>query len=495
VTAAPFLSGAAWFELALRGTLLIGAAWLAAAALRRAGASAATRHMAWLLGIAALLALPLLWWLLPPLRLPVLRPEAVTVAASSFPLPALAATPSADAGGPGWEAALLAAWLLGVALVLLRFASCRHLVARLWGDAEPAGDTAWQDMLSRVRRELGLSRPVALRIARGPAMPMTWGTLAPKVLLPAEACAWPPDRRRLVLLHELAHVARRDSFSRSAASLACALYWFHPGVWLAARRLRLEQEYAADDRVLSAGAAPRSYAASLLDLARRVGEQSRPDHAAAMAGMCQLEQRLVSITTPAQRGEPGLIFLSAAVAIATALMLSVATGTPVRPLPSLSDPLAIETRLGASPIRPLTEDTSAPMQVSERGAAAPRAEGGLRDARDGLQLQRAGARPPQPDPRAQDIAAQPPALAESPPPPASEAQDNPPPRRQLAAYGPQLPQPIAEEQESDPRIPAALRGEAGRRATHANRPPSQAASLLRFLPRFALEASGVLPPG
>src|SRR3954470_24146311 len=101
--------------LLLRATVLMGAAWAAATALRRAGASAATRHMAWLLGIAALLALPLLWWLLPPLRLPVLRPETVTVAATAFPLPALAATPSADAGGPGWEAALLAVWLLGTA--------------------------------------------------------------------------------------------------------------------------------------------------------------------------------------------------------------------------------------------------------------------------------------------------------------------------------------------------------------------------------------------
>src|SRR5205085_2984594 len=106
---------------------------------------------------------------------------------------------------------------------------------------------------SSAAREVRLSGSVELRIARGPAMPMTWGTLAPKILLPAEAHLWSPERRRLVLLHELAHVARRDSLSRSAAALVCVLYWFHPGVWLAARQLRLEQEYAADDRVLKAG--------------------------------------------------------------------------------------------------------------------------------------------------------------------------------------------------------------------------------------------------
>ena len=55
-----FVAGPAEFGLALRATLLIGAAWAAAAVLRTAGASAATRHVAWLLGIVALLALPLL---------------------------------------------------------------------------------------------------------------------------------------------------------------------------------------------------------------------------------------------------------------------------------------------------------------------------------------------------------------------------------------------------------------------------------------------------
>src|SRR5205085_2878120 len=195
---------------------------------------------------------------------------------------------------------------------------------------------------SSAAREVRLSGSVELRIARGPAMPMTWGTLAPKILLPAEAHLWSPERRRLVLLHELAHVARRDSLSRSAAALVCVLYWFHPGVWLAARQLRLEQEYAADDRVLKAGAQARSYARNLLDLASRVGARAWPDHAAAMAGMCQLERRVVAITAPGGREQSGPAFLSASVAIATCVMLAVSTGVPVRPLPGLSDPLAIE---------------------------------------------------------------------------------------------------------------------------------------------------------
>lgn len=119
MTASPFVAGADELELALRATLLIGAAWAAAAMLRKAGASAATRHLVWLLGIAALLALPLLWWLAPPLRLPVLLAEAPVAAAAALPSPATGALP-VTSGSLEWDNAFVIAYMLGVAVMLLR---------------------------------------------------------------------------------------------------------------------------------------------------------------------------------------------------------------------------------------------------------------------------------------------------------------------------------------------------------------------------------------
>jgi beta-lactamase regulating signal transducer with metallopeptidase domain len=456
-------AGAAEIGLVLRATLLLGVAWAVAAALRKAGASAASRHVAWLLGVAGLLVLPILWWLAPPLRLPILRPEAAS-AAAALPPPAGAAP--ATLGSLPWEAASWLVYGLGAAALLLRFALCRRLVSRLWRDAEPAGDAAWQDLLSRLSGQLSLSRPVELRIACGPVMPMTWGTLSPKILLPAEARAWPAERRRLVLLHELAHVARCDSLSRSAASLACALYWFHPGAWLAARRLRLEQEFAADDRVLAAGAGARSYALSLLELARCVEDKSWPDHAPAMAGACQLERRLLSITAPVHRERPGTAFLSVSAAAAVAATLAIATGLPVRPLSALSDRLEMEPAIAPLLLAPAegglrVEAPAAP----DMQRTIPGTEGLSRNVRDGGGAAAAAVPIVPADGRVSEPERRPiePAQTQQSAPPGNEPAGRAAPAStpQLAVYGPQLRPREDEANDADARIPEEFRGGGG----------------------------------
>jgi hypothetical protein len=99
-------------------------------------------------------------------------------------------------------------------------------------------------------------------------VPSVSGYRAPIVLLPAAAEAWPEERRRAILLHEVAHVARHDRLVQTLAHVIRAFYWPHPLVGWATSRLRREAERACDDRVLEAGTPAPEYARHLLQVAR-----------------------------------------------------------------------------------------------------------------------------------------------------------------------------------------------------------------------------------
>ena len=107
-----------------------------------------------------------------------------------------------------------------------------------------------------------------------------------------------------MLLHELAHVRRRDCLTQLAASTTCALYWMNPLAWYAAKALRRERERACDDAVLAAGTAGPTYAEHLLDVARAARHVTTPTWSGgvAMAHRSELEGRLMAIPTTLATG-------------------------------------------------------------------------------------------------------------------------------------------------------------------------------------------------
>lgn len=257
-------------------------------------ASAATRHVVWLAGLVASLGLALAWPFAPRLdvRVPVSRAaEAKAVAllprpkydfghvegrsaqsvgastAVSRPAQPIRATRVARRGVeiPFGEL-VLATWLAGILLLGVRMVAAHASVARIVRGARPVGDD-WSRAADLVR-DTGLQRDVRILISDEIDGPVTAGFVNPVVIVPTSAREWSDERKEIVLTHELAHVARFDFAAQCVASIACALLWFHPLVWIAAARLRAEAEHAADDRVLAGGIAGVTYASHLLDLAR-----------------------------------------------------------------------------------------------------------------------------------------------------------------------------------------------------------------------------------
>src|SRR6185369_8609383 len=147
------------------------------------------------------------------------------------------------------------------------------------------------------------------------------------------ADTWDEERRRAVILHELAHVSRLDCLTQTLAAVATALYWPHPGVWWAARQLRVERELACDDCVLSAGAEPREYAGHLLEIAHSLGGYQAPALAVTMARPGQLEGRMMAMLDATRnRRAPAASrrFAALAATIAVAVPLGAATVTQDR---------------------------------------------------------------------------------------------------------------------------------------------------------------------
>ncbi|MFW6078095.1 MAG: M56 family metallopeptidase, partial [Gemmatimonadota bacterium] len=202
----------------------------------------------------------------------------------------------AAASGRSWGGIALFVWLGGMLVVAGGMLVGLIRVRRLSRRARPVTEGRVAARVRELSGRLGLRE--APRVLRGEAeaMPMTWGVASPSVYLPMEADAWSDERLDAVLLHELAHVRRRDYPIQLAAELVCALYWFNPLAWLAARRLRVERERACDDHALFAGARPSTYAGELLELARSL----RPARATASATMSmarpsQLTGRLLAV--------------------------------------------------------------------------------------------------------------------------------------------------------------------------------------------------------
>src|SRR5204862_8325096 len=217
-------------------------------------------------------------------------------------------------------------------------------IAWLERSNEPVTDEAWLRLLGDLSLELGLTRPVRLLQSEGPAMPMTWGVRRPAILLPVDADDWTAERRRDVLLHELAHIKRHDFLTQLLARIACALYWFQPLAWLAATRLREERERACDDHVLRAGATPSAYATHLLDIARGLRAARATSLASvALARPAQLATRLLDVLDTRRSRDT----LSARSAIPTwlaaiAVVVPLAAAAP-RVAGTASTPVSIDT--------------------------------------------------------------------------------------------------------------------------------------------------------
>jgi beta-lactamase regulating signal transducer with metallopeptidase domain/uncharacterized GH25 family protein len=380
----------------LRITLVLAVAALLTLAMRRT--SAAARHRVWALGLLSTILIPIAAASLPSYGVAVIEsPQRVvaTVPAEQFTTttetgavapalrntivpddapqlaeerqPALQAEPPMLANGATWHGfeLLVALWVAGalgsLSYVAIGVAAAGRLIAR----SRLMIDPQWLAIFSGLQDQTRVRRRVLLRETERSMSPVAWGWWRPQIILPKCCASWSPERRRSVLLHELAHVERGDWTWQMLTNILCALWWFHPLVWYAARELRRESEQAADNFVLDSGQGAGRYADDLLAIASELTRSRWLGPAQAMFHNTRLESRLVAILDRSRnRRRLTRRFALASLVVGVLAALAVATVTPTaRQARAAADPAPTDN----APDKP---DTSKDIDEIERFKAS-----------------------------------------------------------------------------------------------------------------------------
>lgn len=275
----------------LHSTLLLSIAWLASRRLARRSVRA--EETVWrvaLIGglLTASLQMAAGW---EPLAGRMSLPETVAASASAplSPAPLMQRTasernafpvaPAAPSGIAGEAAApekaplslpalALGFWALGALLLTIRCAaSVLRLRRRIENRPRVVGGTLFAQ-LARLTEEAGFTRPVRLTCSTRLPVPVALGLGQAEVCVPPRALVGlSAEEQEGLLAHELAHLARRDSFWLVFGQVFASVLFFQPLNFVARRRLREISEILSDEWAVSRTGRPLSLARCLAEVA------------------------------------------------------------------------------------------------------------------------------------------------------------------------------------------------------------------------------------
>ena len=358
-----------------QGIVIAAAAYAALRALDRSRA-----HARYLLCWGAILAI---------VALPLLTVSAPLASAGDMRIPA-AFVPAALSLPDAWWSSpsfLLLLWAMWSGVCCVRIAGELRAVRRArtrcarWPAGRESRLRCWRLVQAHGRRtRLVLSRDVGPAAVLGGGSPVI--ALAPRLL--DEMTDNELDR---VVVHEWAHVQRRDDVLNLMHVAVQTIAGWHPGVWWLQRQATMERESACDEMAVAVTGSARGYAASLVAVAGIMSRKGRPLATAGVLSSSVLSARVSRILATAELASSRR---SAAAAFAVVLALAICSASLVRfPLISLAGP---------APTLAAVERRSPPGVDSDAAAATPVTRAPLpADRRTAVQLRPAPqrSRPPE----------------------------------------------------------------------------------------------------
>ncbi|HEY3950428.1 M56 family metallopeptidase [Phenylobacterium sp.] len=235
----------------------------------------------------------------------------------------------ADAG-VSWEMAAVAAWGVGVTVLVARSIGGLVLVERLRRTAQPL-PADWEARCQALRRRMSGSLRAVFAQSGAIATPVVAGWLKPMVLIPAAALMrLPVDQLEALILHELAHVRRLDAFANLLQTVVETALFYHPAVWWVSRRIRIERERCCDDLAVAEIRDPGLYVRAL----QAMDSLRAPPFGVLAAGGGDLKSRAARVLGLDGAPERPALSRTAAVLILAAAGAAMAEGAAVRAEPT-----------------------------------------------------------------------------------------------------------------------------------------------------------------
>ena len=180
-------------------------------------------------------------------------------------------------------------YLAGLLVMLMRLTRAAIGAQRIRSSVSSTCNSTLALLAEEVAAKVGLFATPVVRIGTRYSVPMLIGLFRPMILLPESLLGIPAEELRTILMHEMAHLYRRDHWALALQRILETVLFFHPTIWFVSRRLNLLRELCCDDMVLATGTKPIGYASSLY----RVAANSHRNNSWAVAATGTCKNQLV----------------------------------------------------------------------------------------------------------------------------------------------------------------------------------------------------------
>jgi bla regulator protein blaR1 len=144
------------------------------------------------------------------------------------------------------------AWLLAIAIRSLWLLVGLRSLERMKRLRVKSPGPDWEALLARLAGAMGITSMVTLLESGLVKIPLTAGYLKPVILIPMGLLTGLGQQEvEMILVHELAHVLRKDHLINVLQRLVETLFCFNPVIFWLSARIRVERENCADDLVIN----------------------------------------------------------------------------------------------------------------------------------------------------------------------------------------------------------------------------------------------------